>query len=135
MSRCFVPFAFVTQAVRHSTPEFGDWKMHWITQGSHCDDDYPDKVLLLTLSPPSSSHPTSLGQCASLNSSYPPQECPYSRGLRVLNASDYLLYNLAFSVDETRNYSVAAHTEVVAKLTALKRAHEADPTIFGPSQV
>ena len=64
-----------------------------------------------------------------------PQECPYSRGLRVLNASDYLLYNLAFSVDETRNYSVAAHTEVVAKLTALKRAHEADPTIFGPSQV
>ena len=22
-------------AVRHSTPSFGNWKMHWVTQGSH----------------------------------------------------------------------------------------------------
>ena len=91
------------QAVRHSAPGFGDWKMHWITQGSHCEDDYPDK------------------------------ECPASRGKRVL--PEPLLYNLAYSVGETRNLSVAAYPGVVAKLTALKRAHEAQPDIFGPSEV
>jgi arylsulfatase A len=91
------------QAVRHAAPGFGDWKMHWITQGSHCEDDFPDK------------------------------ECPASRGKVVLE--EPLLYNLAYSVGETRNLSVAAYPEVVAKLTALKLAHEAEPDIFGPSQV
>ena len=55
---------------------------HWITQGSHCEDDYPDK------------------------------ECPASRGKRVLD--EPLLYNLAYSVGETRNLSVAAYPHVVA---------------------
>eukprot|EP00041_Stephanoeca_diplocostata_P036330 m.1320384 g.1320384 ORF g.1320384 m.1320384 type:complete len:132 (+) comp24845_c0_seq56:1381-1776(+) len=79
--------------------------MHWVTQGSHCGDDYPDK------------------------------ECPSSRGLRVLQPQDYLLYNLDVSPGETRNVSLVAYPDVVAKLTALKRAHEAEPDIFGPSQV
>eukprot|EP00937_MAST-01D_sp_MAST-1D-sp2_P001286 g1286.t1 len=93
------------QAVRHAAPGFGDWKLHWVTQGSHCEDDYPDK------------------------------ECPASRGKRVLEPQDRLLYNLAISVGETRNLSLAAYPDVVAKLTALKLAHEAQPDIFGPSQV
>lgn len=92
-------------AVRHSTPTFGDWKLHWVTEGSHCNDDYPDK------------------------------ECPQSRGLRVLAPQDWLLYNLDISPGETRNLSLAAYPNVVAKLTALKGAHEAEPDVFGPSEV
>ena len=80
-------------------------KMHWVTEGSHCNDDYPDK------------------------------ECPQSRGLRRLNATDLLLYNLDVSPGETRNLSVAAFPDVVAKLTALKLAHEAEPDIFGRSEI
>ena len=79
--------------------------MHWVTEGSHCNDDYPDK------------------------------ECPQSRGLRRLNATDLLLYNLDVSPGETRNLSVAAFPDVVAKLTALKLAHEAEPDIFGRSEI
>ena len=59
-------------------PDFGNWKLHWVTQGSHCNDDYPDK------------------------------ECPDSRGLRVLAPADLLLYNLDVSPGETRNLSLAA---------------------------
>ena len=79
--------------------------MHWVTEGSHCNDDYPDK------------------------------ECPQSRGLRRLNATDLLLYNLDVSPGETRNLSVAAFPDVVAKLTAVKLAHEAEPDIFGRSEI
>lgn len=92
-------------AVRHSTAEFGDWKMHWVTQGSHCGPDYPDK------------------------------ECPSAAGLKVLAPEDRLLYNLDFSPGETRNLSLAAYADVVATLTQLKEAHEAEPDVFGPSQV
>lgn len=92
-------------AVRHSTPTFGNWKMHWVTEGSHCNEDYPDK------------------------------ECPQARGLRVLNQSDWLLYNLDASPGETRNLSVAAYPEVVAQLTRLKQLHEAEPDIFGRSEI
>jgi hypothetical protein len=92
-------------AVRHSARGFGNWKLHWVTEGSHCNDDYPDK------------------------------ECPASRGLRVLAPQDLLLYNLDVSPGETRNLSVAGLPEVVAKLTQLKRAHEAEPDIFGRSEV
>jgi len=87
-------------AVRH-----GPWKMHWVTEGSHCENDYPDK------------------------------ECPQSRGLRKLAAQDYLLYNLDISPGETRNLSVAGYPVVVALLTELKKQHEAQPDIFGPSQI
>ena len=79
-------------------------RLHWVTQGSHCNDDYPDK------------------------------ECPQSRGLRVLPPQDWLLYNLDVSPGETRNLSLAAFPAVVAKLTQLKEAHEAEPDIFGPSE-
>ena len=68
--------------------------MHWVTEGSHCNDDYPDK------------------------------ECPQSRGLRRLNATDLLLYNLDVSPGETRNLSVAAFPDVVAKLTAVAMSEE-----------
>ena len=53
----------------------------------------------------------------------------------MLPPPDRLLFNLAISVGETRNLSLAAYPDVVAKLTALKQAHEAQPDIFGPSQV
>ena len=79
--------------------------MHWVTEGSHCKADYPDK------------------------------ECPGARGLRKLNESDLLLYNLDVSPGETRNLSVAAYPAIVAQLTALKLAHEAEPDIFGRSEV
>jgi hypothetical protein len=79
--------------------------MHWVTEGSHCNEDYPDK------------------------------ECPQARGLRVLNQSDWLLYNLDASPGETRNLSIVAYPDVVAKLIELKVSHEAQPDIFGRSEV
>lgn len=79
--------------------------MHWVTEGSHCNEDYPDK------------------------------ECPQARGLRVLNQSDWLLYNLDASPGETRNLSVADYPEVVAQLMKLKELHEGQPDIFGRSEI
>ena len=70
-----------------------------------------------------------------LGSDYPDKECPQSRGLRVLAPEDLLLYNLDVSPGETRNLSLVAFPDVVAKLTQLKQAHEAEPGIFGPSEV
>jgi arylsulfatase A len=92
-------------AVRHTSSTFGNWKMHWATEGSHCEDDYPDK------------------------------QCPESRGLVVLPPAELLLYNLDISPGETRNLSIAAYPEVVKKLTALKQAHEAEPDVFGRSEI
>lgn len=34
-----------------------------------------------------------------------------------------------------RNLSLAAYPELVTKLTALKQAHEAEPDIFGRSEI
>ena len=36
-------------AVRMMTREFGNWKLHWVTQGSHCNPSYPDKVRLMMI--------------------------------------------------------------------------------------
>ena len=55
--------------------------------------------------------------------------------MKVLSPPDYLLYNLDASPGETRNMSVAAYPAIVAKLTALKHAAEAELDAFGPSQV
>ena len=92
-------------AVRMMTPSFGNWKLHWVTEGSHCNRDYPDKA------------------------------CPGAAGLKVLAPNDLLLYNLDVSPGETRNLSITAYPDVVARLTALKLAAEAEPDAFGPSQV
>ena len=54
-----------------------------------------------------------------------------SRGKRVLAPEDLLLYNLDADPGETRNVTTAAYPEVVAVLTRLKLAHEAEPDIFG----
>ena len=53
----------------------------------------------------------------------------------MLAPQDRLLFNLDISPGETRNPSLTAFPDVVAKLTALKVAHEAEPDIFGPSEV
>ena len=54
-----------------------------------------------------------------------------SRGKRVLAPEDLLLFNLDADPGETRNVTTAAYPEVVAVLTRLKLAHEAEPDIFG----
>jgi len=81
------------------------WKLHWVLEGSHCEDDFPDKA------------------------------CPSSVGLIRLAPQNYLLYNLDISPGETRNLTLTDYPEVVAHLTSLKNAHEASPGIFGRSEV
>eukprot|EP00038_Savillea_parva_P028736 m.66744 g.66744 ORF g.66744 m.66744 type:complete len:558 (-) comp8383_c0_seq1:66-1739(-) len=84
---------------------FKNYKLHWVTQGSHCGPDYPDKA------------------------------CPDAAGLVVLAPENLLLYDLDISPGETRNLTLSGYPDVVAHLTKLKHDMEMQPDIFGPSQV